>query len=148
MDSPRPRPRTRSIVEGYVYFIKPIGLDGPIKIGWAVDPERRLRDMATGSPFPLEIIGVVRGEMSDERALHRHFDAFRYHREWFLYSPALRGHVNRVIAVGSVHALHDEPALLTSPRNRTASPQKAAGISRDEVSYRRAKLLQRDHPEG
>lgn len=35
----------------HVYFIKPIGMDGPIKIGCSDKPARRLITLAAWSPF-------------------------------------------------------------------------------------------------
>jgi hypothetical protein len=57
----------------YVYFIKPVGMDGPIKIGCSNIPEHRLVSLSMWSPFPLEIIGKTPGNLKDEGFLHRCF---------------------------------------------------------------------------
>lgn len=73
----------------YIYFMRPIGADGRIKIGCSYKPARRLVAISVYSPYPLEIIGVGEGDMSDEKMLHEFFAADRLHSEWFRSSPEL-----------------------------------------------------------
>lgn len=73
----------------FVYFIKPIGMDGPVKIGCSDKPVRRLLALSVWSPFPLEVIAVAPGDLGTEKRLHEHFAAERLHSEWFLPSPRL-----------------------------------------------------------
>lgn len=82
----------------YVYFIKPVGMDGPIKIGCSNTPETRLIALAAWSPFPLEIIGRTRGTQKDEAFLHSCFSDLHTHHEWFHFSPALRETINKILA--------------------------------------------------
>lgn len=57
---------------------------GQVKIGYAVDPERRLRQLQTGSPHRLELRRTVcPATMAQEAELHRRFAAYRDHGEWF-----------------------------------------------------------------
>ena len=49
----------------YVYFIKPIGMDGPIKIGCSVSPDRRRETLEWWCPFPLEILAEIE-ELNEE----------------------------------------------------------------------------------
>jgi hypothetical protein len=46
----------------YVYFVRPVG-GGLIKIGWAVDPVRRCKQLQTSSPAPLPIVGLRPGNV-------------------------------------------------------------------------------------
>lgn len=75
-------------VPQFVYFIQQ-GDDGPVKIGTAVDPLERLRQLQPGNPVPLTIRYVVPGDHFVERALHRHFADFRLMGEWFDMAPAV-----------------------------------------------------------
>lgn len=79
-----------------IYFIRPVGLDGPIKIGWSKAVETRFRQLAIWSPLPLEIIASVDGSCSEERWLHRCFDYARSHAEWFHPVPALLKTIDRL----------------------------------------------------
>jgi len=83
-----------------VYFFKPCGLDGPIKIGCSECPQARLETFAAWSPFPLELIGSVPGTMQDELYLHRCFYPLRSHGEWFRSSPELRAAIDRRLSEG------------------------------------------------
>lgn len=81
----------------YLYFMKPVGMDGPIKIGCSTVPLNRLITIGLWSPFPLEIIGTVPGGFKDEYFLHRCFMSTHSHHEWFYSSPALREIIARLI---------------------------------------------------
>lgn len=85
-----------------LYFMKPVGLEGPIKIGCSSLPDTRLEFYAGYSPIPLEIVGIVAGTIDDERFLHSRFAHLRSHREWFHSTPELREAVAGLIALGSV----------------------------------------------
>lgn len=80
-----------------VYFVRPIGMDGPIKIGCSKDPETRLKVLSAWSPFPLELIGSVLGEFNDENRLHRRFSELHTRKEWFMSSPLLRQTIERIL---------------------------------------------------
>jgi hypothetical protein len=65
-----------------IYFIRAVN-SGTIKIGVSNDPKRRLESMQTGSPEPLELLGILPGGVDEERRLHGRFKAYRIHGEWF-----------------------------------------------------------------
>lgn len=78
--------------EGFVYFVRPVGMLSPIKIGFSKAPQLRLRALMTWSPYPLEIVVTVAAEMKMERTLHSCFSKSHTHREWFVASkPLLNG---------------------------------------------------------
>lgn len=65
-----------------LYFIQ-AGDDGPIKIGIAVHPKTRLKELQTGNPHKLRLLGVVAGGVKFEQQLHWELRAHRMHGEWF-----------------------------------------------------------------
>jgi hypothetical protein len=67
--------------EGWVYFLS----DGSklIKIGWARDPDKRIRLLQTGTPKRLRIIGVIPGTLLTESLIHKRFSHARVTGEWF-----------------------------------------------------------------
>ena len=78
-----------------VYFIS----DGlTAKIGFTDRPVvDRLRELQTGNPRPLEIVGVIEsGSMATESAIHRNWQADSVQGEWFKDSPALRDRFARI----------------------------------------------------
>ena len=66
----------------FVYFIQ-AGDTGPVKIGLAGDPERRVRELQTGNHRDLVIRHIVPGDRHVERQLHHRFRAARIKGEWF-----------------------------------------------------------------
>lgn len=88
-----------------IYFIKPIGLDGPVKIGCSKQPEDRLLTLGVWSPLPLELIGVVPGTFNDEQFLHQCFSGNHSHREWFHSTPILQNTIKTILNTGSVRSV-------------------------------------------
>lgn len=64
----------------WTYFIQS-GVDGPIKIGKAENPENRLAELQTGSPDSLRLIGKLKGD--HEKDLHCRFHKLHFRGEWF-----------------------------------------------------------------
>lgn len=73
----------RRIVPGkpYVYFLG--WPDGPIKIGFARDLQRRWQEIQIACPYPIFIWAVTEGSERDERRYHHQFRAHRLRGEWF-----------------------------------------------------------------
>jgi len=66
-----------------VYFLKPVGHAGPIKIGVSNNADGRLATYAAWSPLPLELLATVPGSFALERNLHEVFAHAHSHLEWF-----------------------------------------------------------------
>lgn len=78
-----------------LYMIR--GGDGPIKIGISVEPEKRLKALQTGYPYPLQIVCVVEGGGAElETAYHARFAAHRLHGEWFEPHPDILAEIERL----------------------------------------------------
>lgn len=80
----------------FVYFMKPVGMEGPIKIGCSEAPEERLLTLAAWSPFPLEVIATIPGNFDLEAKVHNRFAHLHSHKEWFRIGPDLRACVFRL----------------------------------------------------
>lgn len=74
--------------KGWVYFIRS-GEDGPLKIGWTVDPQKRLEQLQTGSFVRLFILGTIEGSAGGESAFHRRWANYRIRGEWFEPAPEI-----------------------------------------------------------
>jgi hypothetical protein len=72
-----------------VYFVKPIGSAGPIKIGFSNDVDKRMMTLTRWSPVDLEVIALLPGDTVLERRLHRHFLDTHWRNEWFHWSRPL-----------------------------------------------------------
>lgn len=72
----------------YVYFIQRAD-GGPIKIGTAERPDRRLQALQAANPDELVIRAVCLGGRAAEQVLHAHFAESRIRNEWFEPTPEL-----------------------------------------------------------
>ena len=70
-----------------VYFIKPIDMAGPIKIGQSATPGVRLQYLNCWSPFPLEIVAQLEGGRELEERFHAAFVDHHERLEWFAAHP-------------------------------------------------------------
>lgn len=94
----------------HVYFIKPVGMDGPVKIGVSQSPDGRRETLATWSPFALEIIAVIRGDAAMERRFHSYFRDTYQRREWFGWSSLMAE------TVAAINAGTFDVSVLPEPR--------------------------------
>ncbi len=72
-----------------IYFIQDSATLN-IKIGYtSTSAGERMRQLQTGNPSQLVLLGVIEGEQTDERNLHVRFADFRVAGEWFKPHPDL-----------------------------------------------------------
>lgn len=91
-----------------IYFVKPIGLVGPIKVGFTIDVRGRLAQCLKWSPYPLEIIATypVTGESVRarglcsvlERRFHLRYADHFLHHEWFETHPLILADIEAINA--------------------------------------------------
>lgn len=86
-----------------VYIIK-AGETEFVKIGWAVDPEQRLRELQCAHYEPLLIIRVLDGGPETEAWMHRRFCNRRKLGEWFIFDAEM-------LAVVPPHAIELRPQV-------------------------------------
>lgn len=60
-----------------VYFLKPEGAPGPIKIGYSDAPKYRAKQITMDTKVPVEIMAEVQGDNFAERDVHRKFAEWR-----------------------------------------------------------------------
>lgn len=66
----------------YIYFLE-AGKDGPIKIGFAKDVRKRVKDMQSGNHLPLNVILEIPGDYLNEGQFHDLFARHNIRGEWF-----------------------------------------------------------------
>lgn len=126
----------------YIYFIKPVGMDGPIKIGYSQLPNERLLSLSVWSPFVLELMGTALGGSKEENFLHRRFAHLHTHREWFNSSPLLRETIRRILNGESVRdACTEIPQAghIRNQKRRKPTPERQRFIDYGR-KIRKAKL--------
>lgn len=72
-------------MSGFVYFLQS-ELGGPVKIGWAVDPKRRLATLQTANPFLLRLHAAVPGGLELEAQTQEALVDSSFRGEWFAAS--------------------------------------------------------------
>ena len=77
-----------------VYFIASDA--GPIKIGKAISPERRLKELQTGHPAKLTILATCGGGREQEKRYHARFAAHRLSGEWFARCAEIEAEITRL----------------------------------------------------
>jgi hypothetical protein len=65
-----------------------------IKIGYSVNPLKRIKALQTGNSSNLEIITVIEGDIKFERILHFNFKKYNIKNEWFIYSEEIKEFLN------------------------------------------------------
>lgn len=81
-----------------VYFIKPIGMNGPVKIGVSYSPDSRRKTLESWAPFPLEIVAEIEGDTNIERRFHTRFAGSYVKHEWFNWTPELQDTIDAINA--------------------------------------------------
>lgn len=94
--------RTRA--KGFVYFI---WSDNWIKIGYSLDPFRRVQDLVVGMPTGIRSLGAVPGTSKDEQRLHHALRSYRRHGEWFAAVGPVVQTMLKSIALGEVTLYQD-----------------------------------------
>lgn len=88
-------------MSGWVYFIQGCRKDSPIKIGYARDPQRRLRSMQTCNPSKLRLLAQARGTRRLEVGLHNCFSPWHVRGEWFRHdAPGMQELIEDIRATG------------------------------------------------
>lgn len=95
-----------------IYFMRPVGQDGPIKIGCSISPIGRLSAIQIWSPVKLELAAVTSGGHEYERQLHARFARQRLHGEWFAPCPDLTNLIRSIAKGGELPPLEDRPHRL------------------------------------
>jgi len=112
-----------------VYFIKPIGMDGPVKIGGSKLPTKRRDELEVWSPFPLEIVAELPGNLLVERQFHALFEHLHENREWFTAAPELIAVIEQIKAGTFDVASLPEPRGLRPMGRRTAAFTRQLSLS-------------------
>jgi hypothetical protein len=78
-----------------VYFIGSGG-NAPVKIGFAIDPELRLRELQCGNHTVLRVLATTPGGQRLEAEYHKRFAAHRIRGEWFRRHPDVGAEIDRI----------------------------------------------------
>lgn len=68
--------------EGRVYFIAPYD-GGPVKVGWSIEPLKRLKDLQVSHWMELELLGCIPGKRKLEEEIQSELNYAHIRGEWF-----------------------------------------------------------------
>ncbi len=88
----RDRRAQRQGKQGYVYLMTeelPGGALKYAKIGYSVNPKKRVAELQTGNARKLKLLYAMPGTEDDERRLHAKYIKEHVLQEWFRISPAM-----------------------------------------------------------
>lgn len=119
-----------------VYFIKPVGFEGPIKIGLSENPARRAQEMQIWSPLPLEVLGFVPGCWADEQFLHECLIEHHSHGEWFHASTLVLDTIKAVLSAGNIECVRSTLSPVTSLRSKRNRATRAARALESQLHTR------------
>lgn len=81
---------------GFVYVIHAIGTNR-VKVGFSKEPEKRLKELQTGSPYKLSLLTQWPGNETDERRAHARLRRYKIGGEWFDIPPFHRARIKELI---------------------------------------------------
>lgn len=86
--------KTKVVERNMIYFIQQ-GEDGPIKIGKTTDINRRLKELQTGTPNKLHLVGLINEDNLSERDFHSAFSHLHITSEWYKPGEDLLSFIER-----------------------------------------------------
>ncbi|MBP2508142.1 hypothetical protein J2855_001777 [Agrobacterium tumefaciens] len=107
-----------------IYFIRPVGMLGPIKIGCSTCVDERLDALATWSPFKLEVIYTEQGNYTLEKQIHEVFADYHSHREWFHPGERLLTAIGKLLAGENIATAINLEDYRGTIRNVTRKPRR------------------------
>ena len=116
--------------DGFVYVLE--AENGLVKIGYSVTPEKRERISQTHSPVRVRMIAFWKADQDEEFDLHRRFEDYREHGEWFRYVGEIAAWVDRVRGTNVLQ--------ITQWSDLTIA---AAHLRKEEQSKRQAEAMRR-----
>ncbi len=127
----------------HVYFLRPIGEIGPVKIGCSEMPVKRLRCVEIWSPVQLELIVSVPGDCREESILHQMFGDQRRHGEWFDYSDQLGSVIDFAVKTGKLPPLDYSLRPHIQKRSNSRARSKMVRRADPRVTAAKCTLTQR-----
>ena len=119
-----------------VYFIR-AGEDGPIKIGYAANPRKRLHTVQTAHWQTVRLVRLIDGGRDVERELHSRYQHLHIRGEWFLFDASMLNvgaEIPHPAVPGRDESVHK---ALTKMGGATALG-RAIGVSRQAIGHWRS----------
>lgn len=122
----------------FVYFLKPVDMDGPIKIGCSETPKGRLSTYMSWSPLKLEMVASIPGDLALERNLHECFADIHSHGEWFHAHERLTSAIDKI-----KRGVHVGDAVDLNRRVGKITPKRVGGAAWSDLTRQKMSVLAR-----
>lgn len=93
--------------ERTIYFVKPIGMPGPIKIGSTGNLTDRFASLVGASPIDLELLVTIPGSYELEANIHDCLGRAHIRHEWFAPEPRILALIDALKAGVPIHVALD-----------------------------------------
>lgn len=104
-----PEPIEQPSADAYIYFVR-CDATKRIKIGYARDIPKRMRELQCGNSQPLTLLGAIEAHSKDdERKIHQRFAEHRIFGEWFTENHELLAFIEKMRLPTMVEALRAIP---------------------------------------
>lgn len=103
---------------GWVYFITEGSRRQAMKIGFSVDPQRRLKSIQTDNPSPIKMIGMVPAFKEHEKWLHKLLKPWRIRGEWYSCDQTIFDFIR------DVTKFSDNPLILHKQKTKLSLKEK------------------------
>lgn len=114
-----------------IYFIQPVS-GGLIKIGYAINPQKRLAEIQRMSPATLRILATIEGDRKREAELHRQYASLRIYGEWFRAEKRLLEFIGPIPESGTLRRARK---LAAGKRRKVAPPaQPPKPLTHQEIA--------------
>jgi hypothetical protein len=117
-----------------VYFIRGVGMRGPIKIGHSYSPARRALAHEASSPVKLEIVAEITGSFDLERRFHAAFIGSHERCEWFSWTPELQRTIDAINGGTFDPSSLPPPAYLPRRKHEDAKVRRLSGKRRPQLA--------------
>jgi hypothetical protein len=114
-----------------IYFIK---CGDRIKIGFSRNTDGRMKELATGAPAQLVLLGRVPGSRRLEAALHRRLRNYRVLREWFIDCAEVREVMQKTIDSGDCSVGDTQYPELIEALKRIVGPIKIGTKTKEAIN--------------
>lgn len=119
-------------MSGFVYVIE--SASGHYKVGYSINPQKRLSQLATASAEALTLRATFPGTIQDERELHEALEPWRIGREWFADCQIIRALIGQGVVAAEVREIdpsaHPLVAYSKAHRHTLSAIAAEAGCSR------------------
>lgn len=110
-----------------------------VKIGYSVNPEARLKELQTGNPRKLSLIGTTKGSPQMEKNVHKFLKRYKHRGEWYPHSQKISLFIEYAISNGVNEAI--EFTVIKWDKKKGKEAQKRLSTKLAEINSKPEKKM-------